>query len=852
MFNSTWSNAGTLNVNNGTLALNGTGLTLASIGQITRVGGTVAIQTTLDNTGTTLTLDAVSGSWLLAGTIRNGTIVTSGGSAIIGQGGTLDGVSLQGDASILAGSVLLVTHGLNLNNATVTVTNAVNAGSQLIFTDTQTISGTGTILMSSIPGTVGNVQIRSTTSQVPATLTLASGVTLRGAGNITQGDTNTSLVNQGAILNDQSGQTLDLLVPLTNSGSMQAAPAATLRIEPMAWTNAGAISTDSGTLLLGDNNNGLWTNTGTITAGTGATVILAGEFTMAGLGTFSHTGATVNLQGTLDNTGKNQVFDATTGSWVMTRGTILGGSVAFSGGAALVISPQGGKLDGVTLNSDLDMGSGTDIQIIHDLTLNNATLTMGTTAPSFLEFGTSFGASGAQSILGTGQILMPASGGRNEIILNGTITLTITSGITVQGQAQFSGTPGGSGSAVTLINEGTIIAQNPGQTTIDPTLDNRGSLTVTGGADMLIIGLHPWSTSGTFTIDGAEAFLGSSGPTDWTNTGTINVINNGTADLGGRFTLASLGTLHRTGGTINVAGLLDLTGNTLTLNATTGSWQLAQGTVKGGTITTTGGATFSGGLGGGGTLDGVTLASDFHMSQSNSMTIKDGLTLNNASLVLDNTFADVSFTGTQTLGGTGQIVVGPGFNTIRVQEVTFNTPAVMTIGPNVTLSGFGTFTTFNSADSIVNQGTILASTAGQTLNIGVSLVNQGTLISGSGTLQLANLTNAGTLIAGAGPAVSISGTYTQQAGGILEVQLGGTGAGQFGRLTIAGAASLAGTLNIRLVNAFVPTPGDSFQVLTFGSFTGAFGSVNDLNPGDGIGYDLALGATSATLTAKSA
>ena len=73
-----------------------------------------------------------------------------------------------------------------------------------------------------------------------------------------------------------------------------------------AWSNAaGATITASGaTLNLGGywGGYGGWTNTGTITA-TNSTVNLGGLFTLAGLGMFNHNGATVNLTGTLDDTG---------------------------------------------------------------------------------------------------------------------------------------------------------------------------------------------------------------------------------------------------------------------------------------------------------------------------------------------------------------------------------------------------------------------------------------------------------------------------------------------------------------------------------------------------------------------
>src|SRR5207244_3611052 len=103
--------------------------------------------------------------------------------------------------------------------------------------------------------------------------------------------------------------------------------------------------------------------------------------------------------------------------------------------------------------------------------------------------------------------------------------------------------------------------------------------------------------------------------------------NGGTLNLDGNFTPAALGTLARSGGTINLTGTLDATGSALGLNSSTGSWNLLGGILKGGTYSATGGAalifTTSGG-----TLDGITAASDLNLAQPGAqVTVQHGLTL---------------------------------------------------------------------------------------------------------------------------------------------------------------------------------------------------------------------------------
>ena len=87
--------------------------------------------------------------------------------------------------------------------------------------------------------------------------------------------------------------------------------------------------------------------------------------------------------------------------------------------------------------------------------------------------------------------------------------------------------------------------------------------------------------------------------------------------------------------------------------------------------------------------------------------------------------------------------------------------------------------------------------------------------------------------------VAIGSNYTQSAAGRLNLQLGGLLPGsQFDKLDIVGGATLGGTLSLSLINGFSPSLGDSFQVLTFGSRTGQFATINGLaigNPFDPFG-----------------
>jgi hypothetical protein len=108
----------------------------------------------------------------------------------------------------------------------------------------------------------------------------------------------------------------------------------------------------------------------------------------------------------------------------------------------------------------------------------------------------------------------------------------------------------------------------------------------------------------------------------------------------------------------------------------------------------------------------------------------------------------------------------------------------------------------------------------------------GTIDVESGTLDLTDsFTNNGTVIIAAGMTFQVGGTYTQSGTGTLDVQLGGPPvSGQFGKLVV-GSATLAGTLQVDLVNGYGGIAGDVFRILTYGSRMGDFDDPPILPPG---------------------
>jgi len=109
--------------------------------------------------------------------------------------------------------------------------------------------------------------------------------------------------------------------------------------------------------------------------------------------------------------------------------------------------------------------------------------------------------------------------------------------------------------------------------------------------------------------------------------------------------------------------------------------------------------------------------------------------------------------------------------------------------------------------------------------------------------------NAGEVNPGVAAGIlDITGDYLQTATGRLNIDIGGLAAGtEFDQLKMTGRTTLSGTLNIRLINGFVPSLGNSFEIMTFGSRSGNFTSINGLSIGNGRAFELQFGANNLRL-----
>ena len=391
-------------------------------------------------------------------------------------------------------------------------------------------------------------------------------------------------------------------------------------------------------------------------------------------------------------------------------------------------------------------------------------------------------------------------------------------------------------------NTGTIDVQN-GTLNLTGSLTSSGLLNVAGGAGVVVAGGNQIFTTGA-TLNaaaGASVIYLSGGLTfspGVTMTGAGNnrvtggVSFNGTVNLpnfevaGGMIygDFTNTGTLNWTSGTlagrmvIGATGVLNLTGNAdKNLDANQGAKL-----VNAGVVNWTGGNLVSQmpcGFG------------SFPVALSNLVGGVFNIQTDTAIMSSGCSFWNISNAGLlRKIGSNGTNVWSGGVNanntgTIDVQNGTLNLASGLT-----QLSG-----TTRLSGGFLNGGTF-------NLN--------GGMLSGSGVIN-ASVINGAVISPGSSPGtLTINGNYTQTATGVVQMELGGlTPGSEFDRLVVNGQATLAGDLNVTLINGFRPTSGDSFAVMSFTSRSGSFTTTNRFALGNGLYLTANFTATMLTLTA---
>jgi predicted secreted protein len=493
------NNSGTINANqttplildisNGATATNTGTLEATNGGTLDILGGTYAnTGGTIQNNASTLVIEATA-------TI-NGGLVTQSGAGTIQLGGATINAALDNSSS---GTIeVLGFRGVTTFGGTLTNPSGgqlkIDNGANLTIT-APTINNAGAISMnSSGSATTLTIGAPSVTLTGGGTLTMSN-----SADNIITGSAPTNkLINQETI--SGSGNIGNNFMALNNSGTINANQTAPLTLQiSNGATNTGTIeATSGGTLII---NGGTYTNTGGTIQNNGGTLMIQGGATING-GTVSLAGSstdmlansTINAPVTNSSTGTIEALGfsgVTTISGKFTNP--LGGLVKIDNGGMLDFSGPVSNSGMIWMNST---GSTTELEI------------------------------GAPKVTfsGKGTIMMSNNSAN---LITGAMP---TDMLIFQGTMEGGGSLGNGGMGLT--NSGTILA-NDGTLTIFPSSKNfinTGKLTVTSGNELSFIG----STSNAFTTSG-----------------TVNV------NSGGNFTFqAGFAAYDQTKGTTTVDGKL--------------------------------------------------------------------------------------------------------------------------------------------------------------------------------------------------------------------------------------------------------------------------------------------------------
>jgi hypothetical protein len=298
------------------------------------------------------------------------------------------------------------------------------------------------------------------------------------------------------------------------------------------------------------------------------------------------------------------------------------------------------------------------------------------------------------------------------------------------------------------------------------------------------------------------------------------------------------GTLNQTGGTVTVTNIFYLGEST-----GTGAFNLSGGLLAVGNeefVGNAGTGTFmqTGGTNAivGGLQIGQLSGSTGMYSLSNTGTI--------ASL-----FMSIGYQGNGTLNQTGGTITVT--NTFYLGESTgtglFNLSGGLLSVANefVGNSGTGTFMQTGGSHNVGtlyvgynsgSKGTYVITNGSLTVTNSLT-VNSNSLFTGTGVIN--GLVNNNGSISPGYPlgTLTVNGNYSQTAAGALNIVIGGMAVGtQYSQLTVTGAASLNGSLNISVSNGFAPNAGNQFTILKFASGSGTFSITNGLYISNGLAF----------------
>ena len=826
-----------------TLVLNDTGVVLDVQGRLDFTG----IDNTLTLDGGTLELDS-------GGVVEDATIESAGGT-LATNGGTLDGVTYQGELDIADSSTLNVTDGLTVEDASGNLPGSVVFGddAELTVTDGLTVGEAGSPGSIQMANNYDTLAFYDTETLSNAVLTISGyiGDEVYAFYYTITFDTSTTV--------DVSGGSVEFVGSFVNAGTFDVSGGytnvynysdstfdnqgllsvsnASFTIEDDTFSNEGSVDVGNGGYL--EIDSGSFTNSGSITVEAGGTIDLQGSITLGDLtGITVASGGTLEIGGTLDLQGGTLDLSPT-GPYgdvmFVNAATIENGTIVADGGSL----DANVTLSAITYQGELDIADTQAVTIDSGLTVEDASgslpgsIVLGYDATLYVTGGLTVGEAGSPGSIEMANnydtlffydtetlsnAVLTISGYTGDTVYAYYYTVTFDTSTTVDvsgGDVQFYGN---------FVNAGTFDVSGGyayAHNYYIATFDNQGSLSVTNGS--FTIEETTFSNEGSVVVgNGGYLEIDSS---SFTNNGSITVESGATIDLQGSITLGSLtGITVESGGTLEISGTLDLQAGTLDLSPTGpfGDVVFVNGaTIENGTIVADGGSlppTF--------TLSAITYQGELDIADYQAVTIDSGLTVEDASGDLPGSIvfgydATLYVAGGLTVGDAGSpgsIEMADNYDALVFDDTETLSNVVFTVSgysgevdANYFTITFDTSTTVDVSGgdvrfygNFVNAGTfdVSGGYAYAYNYYGTTFDNQGSLnvTNGSFTIYDTTFSNEGSVVAGSGGYLEIdsssftnSGSITVETGGTIDLQ----GSITLGDLTGAGITiESGGTLEI--------------------------------------------------------
>jgi hypothetical protein len=252
------------------------------------------------------------------------------------------------------------------------------------------------------------------------------------------------------------------------------------------------------------------------------------------------------------------------------------------------------------------------------------------------------------------------------------------------------------------------------------TLVNNGTI-IADAAGTLDVAATTVVNNGLIQVSGGSMNLGATTST-MSGNGSFNV-SAGSLTLRPSFPTAAVKNFTRTGGSVIFRGTMNNAGDTFTFNNSTGTWRFENGTIIGGTLSFADGQSLTGTASVGNRIRDLTILGNNGKTagggtwfQFSNVTIQDTFTVGDNTLIV--------FDGNQTLSG-GTIVMETDISYLGTSPT-----GTLTIAPSATIRGRGQIgaTAGGFAMNIVNQGLIHADRANADLLIQArQFANAGTI-----------------------------------------------------------------------------------------------------------------------------